>query len=182
MSLKHANEARQPTNISCAAFFTVVLFLLAGLLFIYWGTNEINVSRASLNWPSVTGKVVRVDIFHEEGEDYDYYTPYITYQYVVNDETYQSRRVRISGDMTYHDEYSALQDSGRYPLHSQVIVYYDPNQPERALLERQASGHGKLITGIVFASAGIIAVPIMTWYGRRQYSKRKTLREWNSQA
>ena len=163
MSLNNPDRRPQSTNISCVTFL-FLLFISSGSLLTFWGTSALKESRASLNWPAVTGKVMNVDIFVQDSEEIYPYIPYITYQYVVDDKKYTSRRVRIAGEYTYGNECAARNAVSMYALNAPVTVYYDPEEPEQALLEHQITGYGNLIVGGIFTGAGLIGIlfPIMS--------------------
>ncbi len=62
------------------------------------------------------------------------YTAVVTYQYSVNSSTYVSHRI-APGSETYGSSPSAKVKADQYPEGMIVKVYYDPDSPDKALLE-----------------------------------------------
>ena len=157
----------QTGDFACMSTLVVVMFFLTGIWFIYLGISELHLSRASYRWPSVTGQVVGGEIAYTSDTDAPpTYTPIITYEYVASDRRYTSQQVSISSG-SYHAESDAVQVINTYPINSQVTVYYDPDQPDFAVLELKTSGYGVLIAGFIFAGLSLGGVLYVFWLRRR---------------
>jgi hypothetical protein len=57
----------------------------------------------------------------------------VEYEYQVNDQSFRSDRIMIGGGKSEVELEGVL---NRYPLGAQVIVYYNPADPQQAVLER----------------------------------------------
>jgi hypothetical protein len=60
-------------------------------------------------------------------------TALVEYEYQVNDRSFRSDRIMIGGGKSEVELEGVL---GRYPLGAKVIVYYNPADPQQAVLER----------------------------------------------
>ena len=112
-------------------YFLVFVYLLGSF---FWAKALFDANVAK-NWPSIDGIVIsslvgeRIDL---EGDVA--YTAVVTYQYSVNSSSYVSQRIAL-GSETYGSSRSAKVKSDQYPEGMIVKVYYDPNSPDKALLE-----------------------------------------------
>lgn len=59
----------------------------------------------------------------------------VTYEYRVAGKTYRGKRISIGEDL---GDMAVEQRLARYPVGASVTVYYDPQQPDQAVLERNA--------------------------------------------
>jgi hypothetical protein len=94
--------------------------------------------QASQSWSTTTGKVIksRVEV---QGGNYARVSPRVVYEYAVNNQLYRSEqikagdkflRIQIGGSRAAYDTVD------RYLEGATVTVYYDPNNPSEAALER----------------------------------------------
>lgn len=111
-----------------------ILAILAGLALLGLGLWMRKQGLASRNWPSVQGEILtsRVDDHTLEN-----LRPEIVYGYTAQGQTFKGTRVGYSG---YSVSRAALEQIvARYPVSSQVTVYYNPQNPSQAVLENQPS-------------------------------------------
>jgi len=92
----------------------------------------VQIAKASVNWPTTTGKIstseIKKAMFRRQ--------PQITYTYSVNDKPYTSQRVSFAGGYKPREVDPIL---ARYPVGSDVTVAHDPQNPAEATLETGAS-------------------------------------------
>ena len=118
-------------------------FLPMAIIFAILGIYERRKAAASENWPSVTGTVVAIDMarhanvgkFTQQIESYDVK---VQYTYVVNGQLYWGKKIGL--ESLPQQSWSAQETMRRYAVGSTPLVYYDPNNPSEALLERGYSG------------------------------------------
>lgn len=94
------------------------------------------IKREAQTWQTVRGKIVtsRVEV---SGTEYTTVSPRIVYTYTVNGIEYQSRQVRIGDQiLTLYAGREPYDLVDRYPVGAEVEVYYNPEKPEQASLER----------------------------------------------
>jgi hypothetical protein len=152
----------QETSTNTILLITLAMFA-AGIFFILWGGYEIMAGYASKKWPSAEGKVTSSYVQKQvrsikDGSKKPTYYPKIRYQYSVGGKSYTGERISFSGGEGGEEKSEAQAVVDRYLSGQKVIVYYDPKNPERAVLEKGftwktfmpfAAGLGFLVVGII---------------------------------
>lgn len=114
-----------------------LVFVLVGGVILFFGVRQIMRANASTAWPAVTGVVTVAELGKHTGHDPDDATTYsadISYDYVVNDRSYVNGTVNF-GSVQTSDPSTARRVLKRYPVGLQVPVYYNPADPQEAILE-----------------------------------------------
>ncbi len=136
------------------------------------GIQEFIAAKSSTNWSTVNGIVFRseVKITRESSRSggtsrttYSY-QPLVSYQYLVNDKQFTGETIRY-GLVT--NKPRAEKTVGKYPLKTEVIVYYNPDKPEQSVLEPGYSG-GLLfmpVMGLVVIGCGLLSAYLIWTYG-----------------
>lgn len=151
------------------SLFTFLIFFAVGGGLGYWGWTILQDARASATWPNTPGQVVSSDVRHStDSEGGDSYSPEVTYQYSVNDQSYQADRIKF-GENSYNSNRRAQEEVDRYPVGRTVDVYYDPAEPEKAVLEPGVSGGSYIVIsiGAVFMLISLIMAPFMLYSNLR---------------
>ncbi len=147
------------------AFLVFAVALFPTLLIVAIVTKLWEVRQAS-RWPSAEGKVIasrvesRTRLPGDPAYDFDdtevTNEPLVEYEYHVGGRKYRGKRITI-GEKTSSYELESL--LARYPVGTAVTVYYDPANPQTAVLERDFPASVWAIgVGCVVAS---IAVPLL---------------------
>jgi hypothetical protein len=151
----------------CGGFFFLV-FLGLGIFLIYRTQQSKKKAQVSQSWPSTPGQITDSHVSRSQSTDSDgdtsiSYSARVAYTYQVGGQTYNGHNIAFGFNPSYSSESKAQADAARYPVGSQVPVYYDPNKPSDAVLQRQVSGSKMgLILGIIFIVVGVcIACPVM---------------------
>lgn len=133
-----------------------LLFLLVGVGSLVFGWISWKADQAAKTWPSVKGQVVGHNIEESETRDSDgyteeHYTPKVIYQYEVDGKTYESDRMAPTFEQSYsrYEEAEAVLNS--YPENARVEVFYQPDDPGRAVLKVDGGSTGAWIAGILGA-------------------------------
>ena len=157
----------------CGGFF-FLLFVGLGVFLIYRTQQSKKKAQVSQSWPSTPGQITDSHVSRSQSTDSDgdtttSYAARVAYTYQVGGETYSGHNIAFGFSPSYSSEAKAQADAARYPVGSQVPVYYNPDKPSDAVLQRQASGSKVgLILGIIFIVVGVcIACPVMGVYGRQ---------------
>lgn len=134
---------------SCLSSLALVfIFLVVGAGLCWWGWTILQNARASAAWPSVEGRITSADLDHStDAEGGDSYSPEVVYAYVVDDLSYENEEIKF-GENSYGSEREAQAILNRYPVGQVVVVFYDPAQPEKAVLEPGVSGGSYIVLGI----------------------------------
>jgi hypothetical protein len=126
-----------------------------GVILIVSSALQLRFSRATTHWPSVAGKVVRAGIrpletIREKKQKVVLFVPDVAYSYTVNGREHIAATIRpdLQGEPT---TFSAERLLERYPLGTNVAVYYNPANPADAVLEpgRNPQTTSLLACGIV---------------------------------
>lgn len=110
-----------------------VLFNLIFLGIIIATQRKVNAIKG---WSSTLGTVLMSDIewrHSSKGGSTPY--PVVAYTYTVNGQTYQSRKRAPGGEV---GGTGARKVVAKYPAGAQVVVFYDPQKPSEAVIERKA--------------------------------------------
>jgi len=114
-----------------------------GIAILIWCFNILILSRESLNWSQTNGHVLSSSLtidhlpkFLYHGDDPSrWYGTQVQYEYSVGDDTYMSNRLSFQR-WGVRNPKEPLKEMNKYRRHHQVKVYYDPNDPKEAVLER----------------------------------------------
>jgi hypothetical protein len=152
-------------------------FMLLGLAFAGYGAAKFadlrSRIRSARGWHSVTGRVYSSRVLAEESVDVGrepgqlteraiVYRPEIRFEYVVGGREYASKQLRLGEEpqLSWPSVAEALVK--RYPVGQEVTVYYDPSNPDQAVLERASGPAGGLYIG--FGLLGLaIAIGALLW-------------------
>lgn len=127
--------------------------IIGGGLFVY-GLYLRSKLSACQRWPQATGTVTRSDLDTDDGIRIS-----VIYDYVVNGAGYRSSCVQFGTPTTYLLKSSAEAVLGRYPVDSHLTVYYNPENPAEAVLDRTSPGGLEyILIGIVFIIMTVVVV------------------------
>ena len=146
-----------------SGLFFFGLFFTVGAGLAYWGWTVLQKAQASTTWPSVQGEILASDVNYWSDEDGDYYQPEVTFEYTVADRRYEASRINFSSDTSYNTNDDAQAVTNRYPVGQTIPVYYDPTEPDTAVLEPGATAGSYLLLGIggFFILLSLIIGPII---------------------
>jgi hypothetical protein len=123
------------------AWIPPVAGLLIGGLLIGMSIVNGRKAKASLAWPSVPGAVVSSVMVQEGTGEVVTFTPVVTYNYVVNGQALQCNRVRFS-------PVRGKKVLEKYPTGNPVQVFFDPQHPSTAVLEKGGSTRVMMFAGV----------------------------------
>jgi hypothetical protein len=120
-----------PGAVVMALFFMAIPGFIAGL--ILWKVSEL---RHAATWPSTRAKITRSEMRAEHHRHSGEVTqvrnlPHVEYEFTLGDRVIKGTRIGV-GEIP--DDPQATLD--HYRVGTTVAVYYDPKNPENALLER----------------------------------------------
>ncbi len=144
----------------------VGIFFVVGVAVSWWGWGILQNARVSENWPSTGGQITYSDVRVDHDEDGTTYHADIDFAYVVDDHRYTADTVSF-GQYGSSNRSHAEEILARYPVGQAVTVYYDPAEPETAVLEPGVTWSSYMVLGIglLFACISIIMAPAML-FGR----------------
>lgn len=118
----------------CLPFIFVLLFTGGGLATLYFGYQSYQNSKASETWPVVWGTIVTSEVSDYDSDGTTMYEARVVYEYTVNDSKIMSDKVSF-GEVNTSNYRPAREIVDRYPEGQQVKVYYNPENPDKAVLE-----------------------------------------------
>src|SRR5690349_8282277 len=123
-------------------FGLFIVGMFVGLIAVAIVVKLREVRRAS-RWPSTEGKVVvsRVGTLKKEPGDIGYNSsdtnvtnyPHVEYTYVAGGKTQRASQIEIG---EYRSDFDLEEKLAKYPVGARVTVYYNPDKPSEACLER----------------------------------------------
>lgn len=144
---------------------TVAVLVLVAVLFFVIAWFQGRGARSAAQWSTTQGEVMEATVVQylhhtNEGGSMTAYRPNIIYGYRVNGRDYVSQRLNFN--TTMHSSIKSFADSKirQFPTGSKVQVFYDPQNPNEATLERSNPGSRLmiLIAGLMLMLALVICV------------------------
>jgi len=146
----------------------MLLLTVVGIIVVIAIGIELVEARDSQQWTSVRGEIASTDFRRRMTVGGSRYCLDVSYQYAVNDQRYTSTRIKPHS-LCYKTTIDAEIAQLAYPEGGAVTVYYDPKNPEQALLDRtieyRAFYFGWAVLGIAGMFFGLV------WLIRRSAAK-----------
>ena len=135
-----------------------LLFVAIGLVLFYIYFRNLARVRASEGWPASQGTILESWVREstttdDDGSTSSHYYPEVRYAYQVMGVEYQGDKLTF-GPKSGGAQSKAARIVSNYPKGVTVTVYYDPQKPSNAVLERNVS-KSLLIYGLIFIVIGI---------------------------
>jgi len=159
------------------AFF--LIFAVGGIAFAFIGYNSMQKAKAAKAWPTVEGRITssEVDSYWKRDRDSGstrMHEAKIAYEYTVDGVSYESTKISfMSSSSSLRGQAQAM--VRKYPAGGTATVYYNPSNPQEAVLEPGAAGGAMIFmaAGGIFALIGIFGSlfgnPTLTGAGARTY-------------
>ena len=116
----------------------------------FWGKPTLDKAKASADWPTAPGTVIKSELDQSGGGGRSKKTSYsasVIYRFEVNGEQYEGDE--IWAGQYGSDDRSAMQKLIRqYPIGEPVTVYYSPDDPSTAVLQPGAFASSYMPYGI----------------------------------
>ena len=144
-------------SVSNLDLIFLVLSLVGGMV-LFSALRSRRQAETSQSWPGTQGRITesRLDTHTTitDGIESTAYQAVIVYAYTVLGQEYTGKQVAFGVRSATRKAASAVLE--RYPLDRQVTVYYDPQKPGQAVLERvSSSGLLQIVIGILLILSGI---------------------------
>jgi hypothetical protein len=120
-----------------AATGYLVICVLFGVGAVFYGIRQKNRVEASQSWLSAMGTITSAQVVQNLTTDSVEYNVLLRYEYVVNGIGYSGQRIGFNS-RAYLRKKGALAQLERYPVNSQIMVYFDPQKPADSVLVREA--------------------------------------------
>ncbi|MBL8077959.1 MAG: DUF3592 domain-containing protein [Anaerolineales bacterium] len=137
------------------------IFFLIGLAIMASGWMTFHKSNQAAVWPSTTGTIITSEVLRSTGGKLSF-SAHIVYQYAAQGGNHVSTRVSIPELMGIVDtgQKEAMAKVEKYPIHSTVTVYYDPQDPQRAVLEKRGD------VSLFYLGAVFLVFALVIWFLR----------------
>jgi len=143
-------------------FVAMLTLLIGGGILAYTGNMIVKAKRRT-EWLDTKGEIIVSGINEVKREEEIMHFPAIRYRYRVNLVTYESTRIQI-GDPPYA---GSLQHTKsiieKYPLHKQVTVYYNPEDPQESVLNKSAPISGMVL--LILLGISIVLCGLLLLFG-----------------
>lgn len=120
----------------------LLITLAAGVALIYLGIRNRKKAEAGRNWPSTQGtvtvsKVLENSSTNNDGHTTFNYSPGIEYRYTVAGLFFTGNKISPGSETSYGEPALVTPILEKYPAGAPVSVYYNPENPSEAVLERR---------------------------------------------
>jgi hypothetical protein len=139
-------------TIICAVF---------GIVSIVYGLYLRRKLGASANWSQSIGTIRSAEVGNNAAADSVEYEVLVSYEYVVNGTSFTGKRIEF-GRRGYLKKRRAEEQLARYPVQSSVMVFFNPENPQDAVLELQASGSATYFILGVLAFGFAVTIFVLT--------------------
>ncbi len=138
-----------------------IIFIVLNAVFLgilYFSQRKMN---AVAKWPYVMGTVkTSTTEYRDSGEGGAYY-PVVHYSYQVGGQPFEGYRIAPGGEV---GGVGAGKVAARYPVGSHVKVFYNPQKPAEAFLEKKARGQVLMWVILVIVDFSLcVFAPLMWW-------------------
>jgi len=121
--------------------FTIIYLLLIAAAF-YFTFITIPQTINSNDWPQVQGEVTNSEIIkrvrtQKTGKRITVYSAKIQYQYIVNNNTFTNEQLKWADKAGSEEIEQAMHQ--QYPIGNKVTVFYQPDDPSKAVLHKGLS-------------------------------------------
>jgi hypothetical protein len=139
--------ARRRLNLRLNFLVGAILFLVAGVIAVYGGGQQVVSVYRSNYWPTTTGVITSAEVQNYTTQSQNttikrhrpstttLYQAVVVYEYQVDGRSYVSDQVAFDHKSSLSIPDFAQQTVARYPVGQPVTVYYSPNDPAVAVLE-----------------------------------------------
>lgn len=123
-------------------------------------------TRASQNWPSSMGRVLAAYVdarrSTSSGGTSTAYYPVVLYEYNVDGKPYQGQRISFGLEVGSGWRGQAEKKIASYPPGSMVEVFFNPQNPAEAVLEKTAPANRWLTVAVVFILGALACTALFT--------------------
>ncbi len=133
-----------PLNSSLPPIFIsliIAVFALAGLFMLFKLLQDSWMVKKSRDWAVTQGEVLFSGVESQTSMDEDgtntTFLAKVIYRYQVAGKTYENNQIAFNSDLSTANYTRQADLAAQYPQGTPITVYYDPDDPENAVLERK---------------------------------------------
>ncbi len=132
-----------------------LLFSALAVGLILFGLFTLRETSRSRGWAETTGRVISSGVNEYAGKGSRSYRPIVVYAYSAGAVRYMSTRISSAHSQGTADRNAAARVAARYPVGASVPVFYDPQDPEQAVLQRGGSPWLPILAGGAFSMLAV---------------------------
>jgi hypothetical protein len=163
--MKKKGKIKRSTKIK-----TSVVIIIGGLVLTTYCNRGLLKAKASASWPSAKGEIISSEVkraIFTPGRRRGttsrtrYYVFKARYQYEVDGEAYNSKRVSFLSTYISREKYSDIKD--KYAASKTIDVFYNPDAPSEVVLIKGVNKYNKnpfSLLGIIVFCAGIFGITV----------------------
>lgn len=156
-------------------------FFVPGIIIVFFGLRSYQESRASAEWPSVEGEIRSSEVVRSSTSDGTSFRAEVTYTYRVDGQNFTGDRIQTT-TVSSSNRSRAVSIQRQYPVGQSVEVFYNPERPDRALLEPGVRSGSLFVFafGGLFSGAGLLMIlflPKLIAYGAKLETEHQNFRE-----
>lgn len=141
-------------SIGCLTPVAILLYGVAGMfLLVQFGGEALNYLRTT-GWEQVPGTVVSSSVEDVWDTTGDRYAARIIYTYTVDGDQYRGDRLNLRDSTNLANAEDAQERLDPYPVNTSVMVYFNPDDPTDAVLDRS-------LPGAIWAFVGVGGVLVL---------------------
>ncbi|MCU0489639.1 MAG: DUF3592 domain-containing protein, partial [Anaerolineales bacterium] len=161
-------EASQVKMVIPLLMLVTPLLIIAGIGLLIGNYNSLREARASSSWPSTVAQASGYTIFEHVPDDqdvgYTYYDAYMEYTYSVDGEDLTIKKP-VPETFASSEEMEQFVFEN-YPPGTPLTVYYNPQNPARALYDRSGPGAEGFAVAMVALVFGLLSPVLLLVIGR----------------
>ncbi len=144
-----------------SSLLPILPFTIIGLILIVTSARSLSRSYRAKQWAKTIGKILNVKVEERsiKGRNRKLYQIVVSYEYVVNGKQHQSQQLFAGDNGVANSRVLTEQRLRNYQPKADINIYYNPDKPKEALIEREidsttysllAIGSVLLLVGLVF--------------------------------
>lgn len=118
----------------------VIMLLIVSIVFFIAFLNDLKVVfklRHTFGWPKSTGVVRKSLITEQKTKNEVRYEVEVAWTFKANEKTYIGNNAMLSGREYFNFFFTADRKIKKYPVHKEIAVYYNPDNPQESVAERK---------------------------------------------
>ena len=158
---------REMVVISGSTILVIALagvFIAVGLFMLYRLVKNVQKAKQSKNWMTTPGKVLFSDVdvqysTNADDEPVKMYQAKVVYEYDVFGMHYEKDRIAFNTGMRSSNYRKHAAVAAAYPAGNSVTVFYNPDDPDDAVLETKVqSPTSSIIIALVMIAIGLVII------------------------
>jgi len=152
------------------SLIVAIPFLIVALVFVVMVIRSGRKVRASQNWQSTNGRILSSYVEQRRSSSGDggtstAYYAVVLYEYAANGKRLRSNRIHLGSEVGFGWTGQAQNTVNTYPEGALVEVYYNPENPVEAVLERTAGSSNRIFTCVAVFIIGMVIMTLALTFG-----------------